>query len=217
MNFLQIILTGIILGIAFSAPPGAVTAESIRRGVDQDFWGAVSVGLGSIIGDLFYAALALGGLSFLVANLVARTILGLGGGALLLFLAYQGLRSTPTVGQISVLGVDQSVASDKSAGHKSAFISGLAISMTNPWAIAFWVSIGGAMLSAGLVDPTLADIAFFFTGYIGGTILWVFILSALIAFGRRTAGPRFFRFLSIISSVALGVLGITLVVKTLAS
>lgn len=193
---LGIWLTGVALGVVFSAPPGAVTAESVRRGLAGGFWAAVSVGLGSVIGDVVYAALAFGGLALLVANPVAHTLVGLGGALWLLYLAWTGFQARDAL---------PTAASRAGRADRAALLSGMLISLTNPWAIAFWLSIGGAMLSAGLAAPTPADVTLFFAAFVAGTVLWVLVLSALIAFGRRLLGPPLFRLVSIGSSVALGV------------
>lgn len=50
-----LILSAILLGLAFCAPPGAVTAEAIRRGVARGFGAALGIELGSLIGDAVWA------------------------------------------------------------------------------------------------------------------------------------------------------------------
>ncbi len=49
------------LGLAFCAPPGAVTAEALRRGLERGFWSVLLLELGSLVGDATWAALALFG------------------------------------------------------------------------------------------------------------------------------------------------------------
>jgi len=56
------------MGIAFAAPPGAVTAETFRRGAHGGFAVALGVQLGSLVGDATYALLALAGLAALAQN-----------------------------------------------------------------------------------------------------------------------------------------------------
>lgn len=81
------------LGVAFSAPPGIVTAEAIRRGIAGGFVSATMVGIGSLIGDAVYAGLALGGLSALSGYPVARSVIGICGALLLFWLAFDALRA----------------------------------------------------------------------------------------------------------------------------
>ena len=60
----QLLLSALGLGLVFSATPGAVNTESLRRGVSQGFWPALLVQLGSPTGDLIWAAVALTGTAF---------------------------------------------------------------------------------------------------------------------------------------------------------
>src|SRR5262245_60928650 len=89
---LSLFLTSIWVGIVFCAPPGAITAEAIRRGMTRGFLPALFVEFGSLVGDATWAAIALVGLSFLVQNTVMRIVLALVGAALLLYLARSALQ-----------------------------------------------------------------------------------------------------------------------------
>lgn len=111
------------MGIAFAAPPGALTAEAIRRGLaGPGFRAALLVGLGSLIGDAVYALLALAGLAALMDRPLLRLGVGAVGGVVLLWLAWETLR------QASVGALDL----DRGAARRgSAFLSGMGISPTN--------------------------------------------------------------------------------------
>jgi chemosensory pili system protein ChpE len=80
------------VGIVFCAPPGAITAEAIRRGVARGFLPALFVELGSLVGDATWAAIALVGLAMLVQNPILRLLLALVGTGLLLYLARGALQ-----------------------------------------------------------------------------------------------------------------------------
>jgi len=174
------------LGIAFAAPPGIVTAESIRRGLAGGFWQAALVGFGSLIGDAVYAILALAGLAELVQYVAAQRMIAIAGSGVLLYLAWSALRSGT---------VPQSSAS-KSSG---AFAAGALLSLTNPFAIAFWLGFGGVLLASGIEDPK-GHMALLLAVFLAASALWVFILSGLIAAGRRFVGPRLFRGVSLASA-----------------
>jgi len=67
------------LGIAFCAPPGAITAEALRRGLARGFRPALLLELGSLIGDAAWAALALAGAAIVVQNRAIQIVLGAAG------------------------------------------------------------------------------------------------------------------------------------------
>src|SRR5947208_3018976 len=95
----SLFISAFLIGIAFCAPPGAITAEAIRRGVRGGFRPALFVEFGSLIGDATWAIIALVGLAVLVQLPFARLGLGLLGAALLLYLAWGALKEAIQGGQ----------------------------------------------------------------------------------------------------------------------
>ena len=170
------------LGVAFSAPPGIVTAEAIRRGIAGGFVSATMVGIGSLIGDAVYAALALGGLSALSGYPVSRSAIGICGALLLFWLAYDALRAK--------------VPTANPSAKRSDFIVGAALSLTNPWVIAFWLGFGGVLLSAGIRNPE-AKLPLLLAMFLIGALVWSLILSLMIALARRFVNAVLFRIVSI--------------------
>jgi len=90
------IIPGVLMGIAFAAPPGAVTAETFRRGARGGFPVALGVQLGSLVGDATYALLALAGLAALAQNPALQFMLGAFGALFLMYLAWSSFTSPLT-------------------------------------------------------------------------------------------------------------------------
>jgi len=178
------------LGVAFSAPPGIVTAEAIRRGITGGFVSAVMVGVGSLIGDAVYAALALGGLTAVSGSDVARLVIGVAGALLLFWLAFDALRTKPQ-GPTGPL---------TRPGKHSDFLVGAGLSLTNPWAIAFWFGFGGVLLSAGIRHPE-AKLPLLLAMFLTGALVWTVILSLMIALARRFVNATLFQIVSIGSAL----------------
>src|SRR5215207_10148286 len=89
---MSLFISSFVLAIAFCAPPGVVTAETVRRGAARGFVPALFVQFGSLVGDTTWAVMALTGLAFLVQNSLARVILTLMGMALMLKLAWDAFK-----------------------------------------------------------------------------------------------------------------------------
>jgi threonine/homoserine/homoserine lactone efflux protein len=178
------------LGVAFSAPPGIVTAEAIRRGITGGFVSAVMVGIGSLIGDAVYAALALGGLSAVSRYTFARLVIGTCGALLLFWLAFDALRA-------QVPNPDEPAGR---SGKRSDFLVGAGLSLTNPWAIAFWLGFGGVLLSAGIRDPE-TKLPMLLATFLTGALVWTLVLSLLIALARRFVNAVLFRIVSMGSAL----------------
>ncbi len=190
---IALFFTAFGLGIAFSAPPGVVTALAVQRGLAHGFGAALSVELGSLIGDAAWALVALTGAAYLTQSPILRTAMATGGAALLLWLAWGALRGaagTPP---------PQSAPPAVSGG----FASGAVISLSNPFAVAFWLGVGGSIAGGGDAHPRLAHYVVFFSGFMAAAVLWCFFLSALVTWGRRFVTPGFFRWVSLACAAAL--------------
>jgi len=197
------------MAISMSAPPGPVTMETVRRGLGGGFRPALYVQLGSVIGDLTWCGVALLGLAPLVQIDWVRAGLSIAGVALLLYLGGTGLRDA-----FIKRAAAQAVAagSDRQAG---AFRSGLAISMANPMAIGYWLSVGGALIAAGVAGTTPLQTGTFVGGYLGGTLVWCFIFALVVRWGKRILSPALFRWLTAACSAALLFFGLALAARLL--
>jgi chemosensory pili system protein ChpE len=195
-----LILSSLLLSIAFCAPPGAVTAEAIRRGVARGFGAALGIELGSLIGDALWAIIALVGLAMIVDNDLARVILGAVGVYFLLKLAwgalYDAWRGEMPKAQAVVARND--------------FFTGAALSIGNPWAVAFWLSVGASTVTNAIAKPETVHFVVFFLAFMAAATMYAFFMAALIAFGRRYINAGFFRVINLACGLFLGYFGITL-------
>ena len=199
---LSTILAGAVIAISFSAPPGPVTMETIRRGVRGGFRPALDVQLGSIIGDMAWCLAALIGLAPLVQIDFIRIALGVVGVGLLIYLGAIGIRDAFKAGAL-----DTSSGGDVKQG---SFRSGMAISLANPQAVGYWLSVGGALVASGAVGQTLGQTAGFIGGFVGGTLLWAFSMAFAVRFGKRILNPVAFRLITFACGATLIVFGVTL-------
>ncbi len=196
------------MGIAFAAPPGIVTAETFRRGVARGFPAALSVQLGSLIGDATYCVLALAGVAVLVQNPLTQRALGIVSVCLLMYLAITGI--------LTELRVTQpfAVTTTEPPQRKNAFFTGMFLSLTNPWAIGFWLSLGGTLASYGAMESG-NTMALFFFSFFGACLVYAFLMALLIGVTRKAIPPKLGKWISISCSVIIGVLGIGVAVQVL--
>jgi threonine/homoserine/homoserine lactone efflux protein len=198
MRMEQIFISTFGLGLAYCATPGAVNTESLRRGMARGFWPALLVQLGSLIGDTLWALLALTGTAFLVQNGSARLALGIAGACFLLRLAWSALRDAWSGAQPRA----------EEAPARGDFLTGAFFSLTNPVAVAFWLGVGGGIIATATSHPQAGTLVTLMVGFILGALLWCLSSAALIAWGRRLLGYRFFRWLNGLCGITLGHLGL---------
>jgi len=197
---MSLALSSFILGIAFCAPPGVITAETIRRGFARGFRPALFVQFGSLVGDSTWSLIALTGLAFLVQNNTARIILSLVGIALLSKLAWDSLSAARTESEISSVPVSE----------RGDFVTGALLSLSNPFNIVFWTGIGATAFSGIAGIPQTSHFITFFLAFMTGSFLWCFFMAGLVAWGRQFVTPLFFRFVNVTCGLILFYFGFQL-------
>ena len=84
----ELFLSAVALGFLFNAAPGAIFTLSLKRGIKGGFWPAFHVQIGSLVGDLTWAILGLGGAAVLFQIDAVQLPMAIFGGGLLAYLAY---------------------------------------------------------------------------------------------------------------------------------
>jgi len=185
-KMMSLAVSSFILGIAFCAPPGIVTAETIRRGFARGFRPALFVQFGSLVGDTTWSLIALTGLAFLVQNNTARIMLSVVGIGLLAKLAWDALNAARIESEI-----DKAPASER-----GDFATGALLSLGNPFNIVFWTGIGATAFAGIPGGPQAPHFITFFIAFMTGAFLWCFFMAGLVAWGRQFITPLFFRFVN---------------------
>jgi chemosensory pili system protein ChpE len=189
-----LLVSSFILAISFCAPPGIITAETVRRGSARGFIPALYVQLGSLVGDTTWAVIALTGLAFLVQNNIAKGILSLIGIVLMVKLARDAFKDARAGKGLSV---------SKSPSLRGDFASGAFLSLGNPLNIVFWTGLGTTVFASITGGPQPIHFAIFFAGFLAGAVLWCFFMAGLVAWGKQWITPNFFRWVNIICGIIL--------------
>ncbi len=206
-DMFNLIALGLLMGVTFAVPPGVVSAETLRRGVARGFRDALGVQLGSLIGDATYALLALGGLAFIVQQPITEGVLGILGSGYLLYIAVNGLKQY----WVRANGATAPVADSQA----SAFRTGAMLSLTNPWAVGYWLALGSTLASAG-VTASQSDAAVFFASFFAVCVAYAFAAALLAGFTRRVFSASSARLVSLACSVVIGALGLAFGARVLA-
>jgi chemosensory pili system protein ChpE len=196
--------TAFVLGLAFCAPPGAVMAEAVRRGVQRGFGAALRTEIGSLAGDATWALLALSGVAYLAESRAVATGLAAFGVGLLFYLAYRALRD-------AWAGTRPAAQGNPGRGDVAA---GVALSLSNPQNIAFWLGVGGGAIAAlGAHRDQLLTV--FFAGFMLACVAWCVFMAAMITWGRRFLTGQFYRWINVACGAAMAYFGVRLCVSML--
>lgn len=194
-----------LLGLVFNAAPGAVFAESLRRGINGGFRPALAVQVGSLAGDATWAVLGLAGVGGLLMLPAVRLPLTLVGCGVLAVLGVRGLRGG---------GTD---AAEPARPATGALAAGAAMSLSNPWNVVYWSGTAGAVAALIGSSPTFAQLTAFLVGFMAASLAWCVICAGGIALLRRALPHTALRMIDVLCSLALIALAALLLARTLAS
>ena len=160
-----------LLGLVFNAAPGAVFAETIRRGVVGGYRPALAVQIGSLVGDAAWAILGLAGIGLLLQAEMLKVPVGIGGAAYLAWLAWDSWRESLTP--------PPDMPDSGAAGN--ALRSGAILALSNPQNVAYWAALGSAFGALGVSHPGQLDYAVFFAGFMASSIVWCFVCAGAVS------------------------------------
>jgi threonine/homoserine/homoserine lactone efflux protein len=183
------VMLGALMGLIYAVSPGPVNIETVRRGVMGGFRLGFSTQIGSVVGALFYALLALFGARLVNGHSTVSMLLGLGGAGVLFALGWSSLRAGWRRQPTSVAGPRG--AKRVLPSIHASFWAGVAVSVMNPTAVAFWLSIGGSALQQFRHHEAL-----FLVGFFLSVLAWALALPGLVGRWRAMMGNRFSRWIS---------------------
>ncbi len=193
----QLALTGVTLGLAYSAAPGVVNTEATRRGSARGFGAAFAVESGALIGDMLWAVLGLAGVSLTARFWPIQVTLSLVGGLFLLRMAWLAAHDAL---------YRRRAVRDEVSG-RGDFATGAVFGLANPVGLAFWSGLGGGVVASG---ATALGVGVFLAAFFVGALLWSTGFGALVGWGRRWARPLVFQALDAACALALGYFGFSL-------
>ncbi|WP_122090165.1 LysE family translocator [Halalkalicoccus subterraneus] len=186
-DVLGAVLAGVVLGLSLAAPPGPMNAIIAAESALRGWFSGVRAGLGAMSADACFFMLALAGVATVLqdAPTVRAVMMGVGG----LLMGYFALDATRNARE-SFLARD--------AGESKGFRRTFALSVTNPYQILWWLTVGVALLDPGTLSvsiPLLGAIEIqtgsvaIVVGFFAGIALWITLFPlALTRLGRRVDG-----------------------------
>jgi chemosensory pili system protein ChpE len=204
-----VFIAAFVMGLVFNAAPGAVFAETVRRGARGGFRPALDVQVGSLVGDATWALLGLAGVGLLFQIEAVRLPLGLAGVAYLSWLARLAWKDA----QVGISAPDDGAVGPSGS---SSMRAGVTLSLTNPQNIAFWAALGSALGALGVTDPTPAHYAIFFSGFMTASLAWAFICAALVAMTLGRASATWVRLTYRLCAVGFALLALSSLYQLLA-
>jgi len=184
------LLSVIIISLSGVLAPGPITAVALAAGSRRPHAGAL-LALGHAAVELPLIFLILAGIGKLLAHEHTRLLIGAAGGFCLLIMAAQMIRS--------LLRGDNTSKSDM---HRTPFVSGVILSVGNPYFLLWWATVGMALASRAWHLGALAFGLFALVHWLCD-LVWLEILSWTSFKGTKFWGRSAQKIVLVICSIAL--------------
>jgi len=177
IEIFQMLFLGFVIGLTGALAPGPTLVATINASIAGDWTSGLKVSLGHVIVELFLVLLILIGMAT-VALPYASAIAGLGGIALIAF------------GILTIAGSRKaSMRTTSTQTAANPYIAGFLTSAANPYFWIWWLSIGSAMVLAGL-QGGLVLVGVLMIGHWSADILWLTLVSTSVSRGRTIISDR---------------------------
>jgi threonine/homoserine/homoserine lactone efflux protein len=178
-------MTGIAAGFLVSIPVGPINLTIINEGARRGFFWALMIGLGSVLMESIYCAIALAGFAAFLGLPVVKSIMELLSFLFLLFLSWKYFlaKSIPS----HTHGAD---VIEQKLHPRSAFLIGFVRVLGNPSVLLLWVTLSATFLSHNWVDDTLDDRVACVVGVASGAALWFLLLAYVVGRKHGRISPR---------------------------
>ncbi len=192
--------TSLLVGFSGAAAPGPLLALTVAQSAKRGFWVGPVLALGHSLADLAAAIALAAGLSRAINTDIVGGIVGLVGGAFLLWMGYSMYRGASR-GTWSLLGQGQ-----KTSNVASPLLAGALVSATNPYWAVWWVTVGSGYIVTSLKHGVGGWTAFY-TGHISSDLIWYSVVALLVAGGRKWLSDAFYRWTLVVCGVFLLAMG----------
>jgi threonine/homoserine/homoserine lactone efflux protein len=194
-DIFQMVILGFIIGLTGALAPGPTLVATINASISGRWTTGLKISLGHVIVESFLVILILLGLAT-VALPYATSIAIIGGIALVVFGALTIVSSRKATLDSSV---KQPIA--------NPYLAGLMTSAANPYFWIWWLSIGSAMVIAGL-EGGVVLVGAFMIGHWTADISWYTVVSTSVSKGRAVLSESAYKKIMVLCGTFLIFFGI---------
>ena len=196
------ILKVIIISASGALAPGPLTASAASLGARGGWRAGFNEAVGHMAVELPLVLAVAYGLHYIFEIPTIEIAFGLISGAFLLFFAYLTFRD-------ALKGPDMK----DPPRYGSAIITGAALSLFNPYFIAWWISIGTPLIMEAFQAMYLAGIAILYTSHVWLDYAWLTLIASLGSLSKVKA--TVYKALLTALAIAITYFGITMITNTI--
>ena len=206
VSLLFIFGTSFLVGLSGSVTPGPLLAINISEAARRGFWAGPLLIVGHAIVELLLVIALAWGLSQVLGSSLVAGIIGVIGGAVLVWMAFSLLRQSRHQELPTGAGLERKLPTGR------LILAGIVLSVANPFWLLWWATVGTTYLVWSLTLG-IAGVALFYVGHIASDLGWYSLVSLLVAKGRRLMSTKVYRILLGVCGVGLLGLGVYFLVS----
>ncbi len=199
----EYLVKGLLMGIIFGLPAGALGAMTIQRTLARGFWCGFATGMGSTLADIFYASVSAFSITiianFLNAHLKPIQLLG---GLVIIGIGVSSIfRKPKTRADVS-----------ETKGVVECFLSALIVAILNP--ASFLAFVAGFFFLGITETLEFAQAVVLVGGTVISLLIWWTTICLVVHFLRKKITVRIHRILNIAFGICTILFGTVCIVKS---
>ncbi len=167
MTYILAALSSFAIGFSGALMPGPLLGMTIDTGLKKGFKGGILIALGHAMLDLVTLILLMVGLKEFMTNTIVSAVIGIVGGAVLV---QMGIRMFLQAHRNQV-SLDSVHSETKSTKWHQLIIKGATVSISNPYYIIWWASVGLALV-VNAATLGFIGIVLVYLGHIASDFVW---------------------------------------------
>jgi L-lysine exporter family protein LysE/ArgO len=192
---------GFLLSLSLCLDIGIVNIAMMTTTMQSGYWSGFWLGLGSCVGDLLYAILALAGMTVLLQYAVVRWGMWLGGTVVLAVLAVK-----MAISAFRSVSTESRRRSADSGTHLQQLLKGILLALSSPSAIVWFAAVGGALIAQAGAKGWETT-ARFLAGFLVAGIVWTCAACSVATLGGKAFGARALSFCYLASAALFAFFG----------
>lgn len=188
----SLFLKSVVIGLSIAAPVGPIGLLTIQRALNGGFAAGFATGAGAALADAVYGAVGAFGVTWLIDALAGiRVPLAIGGGILLLWLAWKTWRAP----------LSKAAAEATGGGDLFRCVAGtFLLTLSNPATILSFIAVFGALSGSATVIVSPLPMVL---GVLAGSMLWWLLLASAVSWSRRRFSDDMRRHINAASAAVL--------------
>ncbi|AZO95783.1 LysE family transporter [Iocasia frigidifontis] len=190
-------LKSLIIGYSGAVMPGSMLTYTVDRSIRHGSKTGFFLSIGHALLELVLLILIFIGVGKYLATDLARLIIGLIGGIVLVYLGFEMLRD------VYLNKVSLDIKDANNDRQENILLSGVILSVTNPYFIIWWSVVGLSLIMSSYNSFGIIGIIIFYIGHILSDISWFSFVSVIVSKTRHLISIKVYKIIIVILALCL--------------